>query len=87
MSRRALIERAAGIIGRRTRVVSLPLALGLTLAGLVERTTDHPPMTRAVLGVLDHDDRIDPRPAAETLGISLTPLDETLRRCVGGSVS
>jgi hypothetical protein len=33
-----------------------------------------------MLGVLDHDDDIDPAPAAARLGIQLTPLDETLRR-------
>ena len=36
-----------------------------------------------MLGVLDHDDDIDPRPACARLGLALTPLDETLRRCVG----
>jgi hypothetical protein len=33
-----------------------------------------------MLGVLEHDDAIDPFAAAETLGVSLTDLDETLRR-------
>jgi hypothetical protein len=32
-----------------------------------------------MLGVLEHDDRIDPAPAAEQLGLELTPLDDTLR--------
>ena len=37
-----------------------------------------------MLGVLEHDDRVDPRPACEALGIQLTPLDDTLRRVVSG---
>jgi hypothetical protein len=36
-----------------------------------------------MLGVLEHDDRIDPAPACARLGIRLAPLDATLRRCVG----
>jgi hypothetical protein len=36
-----------------------------------------------MLGVLQHNDRIDPRPACDELGLSLTPLDDTLARCVG----
>jgi DNA-binding GntR family transcriptional regulator len=35
-----------------------------------------------MLGVLDHDDRIDPTEATRRLGLSLTPLDEALRRCL-----
>jgi hypothetical protein len=31
-----------------------------------------------MLGVLEHDDEIDPRPAAQQLGLTLTPLAETL---------
>jgi hypothetical protein len=36
-----------------------------------------------MLGVLDHDDAVDPSDATRRLGIELTPLDETLRRCAG----
>jgi hypothetical protein len=36
-----------------------------------------------MLGVLEHDDRVDPEPARRALGIELTPLHETLHRCVG----
>ena len=82
LTRRALTQRAAALLGRRTRMISLPLVCGLGAAWLLERLSDDPPVTRAMLGVLDHDDRIDPRPAAAALGIRLTPLDETLRRVV-----
>jgi NADH dehydrogenase len=82
LTRRALTQRAAALLGRRTRMISLPLVCGRGAAWLLERLSDDPPVTRAMLGVLDHDDRIDPRPAAAALGIRLTPLDETLRRVV-----
>lgn len=81
LSRAALVHRAARALGRRTRVVSLPLAFGLAAAAALERASSNPPVTRAMLGVLDHDDRINPQPALTALGITLTPLDKTLR-CV-----
>jgi uncharacterized protein YbjT (DUF2867 family) len=87
LSRAALIRRAAGVLGRRTRVLSLPLMLGLVTAGMLERLSREPPVTRAMLGVLDHDDHIDPGPAARALGIELTCLDETLRRCLAGTAA
>ncbi|MEQ8860587.1 MAG: NAD(P)H-binding protein [Pseudomonadales bacterium] len=85
LSRTALTHRAAARFGRRTRVISLPLALGMGLAFLFEKLSAEPPVTRAMLGVLDHDDRIDPGAATAALGITLTPLDETLGRCLTGS--
>jgi hypothetical protein len=36
-----------------------------------------------MLGVLNHDDDVDPAEACRRLGLELTPLDEALRRCVG----
>ena len=77
LTRRDLIG-AASAVG--TRTVSLPLVLGYALAWLAERTSGDPPLTPAMLGVLDHDDAIDPEPAAEALGIRLTSLAETLAR-------
>ena len=53
------------------------------MPSLAEKLLANPPLTRAMLGVLDHDDDIDPKPACDALGIQLTPLDETLLRCVG----
>ena len=86
LSRGELTRRAAAVLGiRAPRVVSLPMALGMILAGLLERLFPNPPVTRAMLGVLDHDDRIDPAPALARLGLVLTPLDETLRRVLAGA--
>jgi NADH dehydrogenase len=81
LTREALILRAGACTGNRPRVISLPISMGLMVAALMERMIT-PPVTRAMLGVLDHDDRIDPMPAAELIGITLTSLDETLRRVI-----
>ena len=78
---RALVVRAAAALGRPPpRVVPMPSAALRLLAGALERLMDDPPLTRAMLGVLLHDDRIDPAAACAVLGLELTPLDRTLRR-------
>jgi len=82
LTRRALIERATTILGTSTTVVSLPRWVGLAAAWLLERLSANPPFTRAMLGVLDHDDRIDPGAALEVLGLSLTSLNDMLRKCL-----
>ncbi len=82
LTRGDLTRAAAQALGGRTRVVSLPLWLGFLAAGLLERLSANPPVTRAMLGVLDHDDNIDPATALERLGISLTPFDTMLERCL-----
>jgi len=83
LTRRELVLRAAATLGRRPRVHSLPLALGLAAAGLMECLVANPPVTRDMLQVLDHDDAIDPSPAAAALDLTLTPLDTLLERCIG----
>ncbi|MDE0038507.1 MAG: NAD(P)H-binding protein [Gammaproteobacteria bacterium] len=77
LTRRALISTASAV---GTRTVSLPLALGYALAWFLERMSRNPPVTPAMLGVLDHDDDIDPQPGAEALGIRLTGLADMLAR-------
>jgi NADH dehydrogenase len=80
---RELVERAAALFGRKPRVIPVPLGLARFAARTFERLSANPPITSAMLGVLQHNDRIDPRPACDELGLSLTPLDDTLARCVG----
>ncbi len=78
LAHRELVLRVARVLGRRPpRVVSIPTALAFAAAALLERLAE-PPLTRAMLGVLEHDDAIDPAPAALRLGLTLTPLAETL---------
>jgi uncharacterized protein YbjT (DUF2867 family) len=78
LSHRALVERVAALLGREPRIVPLPLGAVRALAFCFERLLAEPPLTRAMLGVLEHDDRIDPLPAARRLGVDLTPLASTL---------
>jgi NADH dehydrogenase len=83
ISRLELLLRSARLWGNRPTVLPLPYAVEHAFAWLAEKLFANPPLTRAMLGVLDHDDDIDPKPACDRLGIALTPLEETLRRCVG----
>jgi NADH dehydrogenase len=82
LSRAALVRRAARVLGTDPAIVSLPLALGIGAAWLLEKLSDSPPVSRAMLGVLDHDDAVDPMIACRRLGIALTPLDTMLERCL-----
>ncbi len=81
LTRRELTHRAAACLGRTTTVLSLPIGVGMAIAGLLERLPN-PPVTRAMLGVLDHDDQVDAHTAASALGLELTPLQDMLVRCV-----
>ncbi len=78
LSHRALVQRIGALLGRRPRSLPLPLGLVRALAFGFERISAEPPLTRAMLGVLEHDDCIDPLPAARQLGLELTPLAHTL---------
>jgi NADH dehydrogenase len=82
LTRRALLQRAAAVFNNRLAITSVPLLLGLAVAGCMELLGANAPVTRDFLRVLDHDDCIDPLPAAAALGITLTPLDEMLQRCL-----
>ncbi|NOX51467.1 MAG: NAD(P)H-binding protein [Gammaproteobacteria bacterium] len=80
LTRRALTQRAAKILGHETKVRSLPISIGKFIARLLSLLPS-PPMTVAMLDVLDHDDNIDVEPALRVLAMSdLTSLDEMLSR-------
>jgi NADH dehydrogenase len=83
LPRHALVRRAAALVGATgPTMLPMPLAAVRAFAALAERFAANPPLTRAMLGVLERDDCIDPAPACRALGITLTPLDDTLRRCL-----
>jgi uncharacterized protein YbjT (DUF2867 family) len=82
LSHRELVLRAARALGREVEIRSIPHAVALGFAWLAEKLLRDPPLTPAMLGVLEHDDAIDPGDASRRLGITLTPLDETLRRAL-----
>jgi NADH dehydrogenase len=79
LSRIELTRRAAHVLGTRVRTLSVPLWLGLVLARLLEFLPD-PPVTRAMLGVLDHDDAVDSSALARELNLTLTPVETMLTR-------
>lgn len=80
LTRADLIRRASAIVGVRPPiVVSLPIVLGRLIARGLELFAN-PPLTRAMLGVLDHDDNLDSGPVCQALGLTLTSLDEMLTR-------
>jgi len=87
LSRRELVLRAAALHGRAPRTLPVPFALVKGVAGLLELASKSPPVTRAMLGVLEHDDHVDPAESCRRLGIELTPLDQMLRICVGPGVA
>jgi uncharacterized protein YbjT (DUF2867 family) len=84
LAHRALVERAAKLLGTNVAIASVPAPLAHAFAWLAERASAEPPITRAMLGVLEHDDAIDPEPARAKLGIALTPLDTALREALAG---
>ena len=79
LTHRALVERAAAILGREVSFRSTPLFAAQAFAWLAETFAASPPLTLDMLGVLEQDDRINSRPACKMLGIELTPLDTALR--------
>jgi len=79
LSRRDLINRAARILGTSPILISLPISLGMCLGFLCE-FLPRPPVTRSMLGVLDHDDDLDVTKTCRQLGIELTSLDEILNK-------
>ncbi len=81
---RELVQRAAAVLGTQVSIGSVPAALAHAFAWIAERTSAEPPITRAMLGVLERDDAIDPEPARARLGIALTPLDAALREALAG---
>lgn len=80
LTRKQLYQRAADLFSNKPVFVSLPISLGYLVAGLLEKFLANPPITSAMLGVLDHDDRVDPQPTMTLLGMDeLTSLDAMLQ--------
>lgn len=78
---REMARRAASLLNRDLRIVSVPtLAVRLALA-IVRRVAGRS-FSRDALEVLTTDTTLDPAPAARALGIELTGLDDMLRQSV-----
>jgi uncharacterized protein YbjT (DUF2867 family) len=80
LTHRELVERAAEWLGTRVKVRSVPLFAARSVTWFAERLLADPPITGAMLGVLEQDDCVDDDDACRLLEIELTPLDETLQR-------
>lgn len=80
---RMLVLRAARLYGNEPKISSLPIGLARFGVGLLDRLLSNPPVSRAMFDILQHDDRVDPDTFCESLGIELTPLDQTLADHVG----
>ncbi len=84
---RELVERAAGLLGRRVRVTSVPkglLSFILAIRGRVFfQRLFGPGFSPDVVEVITANTRLDPRPAASELGIQLTGIDEMIKKSLG----
>ncbi len=83
LTHRDLIQRAGQLYDCRPRTLPIPLSLARFFVSVLEGLGKNPPITRAMFDILQHDDQVDPTPCCRELGISLTPLDETLGSYVG----
>ena len=80
LTRAELSIRAGQVFGRPVKIQSLPIGLGKLMAGVLSGLLSNPPITPAMLEILDHDDHIDNSSALNALDMSeLTPLDEMLK--------
>lgn len=83
LAHRELVARSGALYGTEMRFFSIPVAAMQGLATIFELTQKNPAITRAMLGVLQHDDRIDNSDAIAALGVTLSPLQTTLERYIG----
>ena len=78
-----LYDRIKRVLGKRRAKVHVPFGLMRVNAAVLESLPGPTPVTRDQVKMLESSDQTcDVRPAVETLGVELTPLDEQLRRAV-----
>lgn len=83
LSHRDLVVRAAKVLGNDAPAIgSIPLGVARLFASIAGSVLSNPPITPSMLGVLEHDDRVDSSAACGQLGLSLTPLDDTIAHCL-----
>jgi NADH dehydrogenase len=94
ISRAGLTRRAAAALtalGERSgeRAISIrsfPIGLGKIVVGIMQTLMPNPPLTMAMLEILDHDDQVDNTPVLQALELgSLTGLDEALALTLSGN--
>ncbi len=85
ISMKNLVIRAAATLETHPRIVSIPYAPVRWLVQRLEGLLAEPPMTSAMLAILDQDNVVNAsklEEACRILGIDLTPLDEMLKKCI-----
>ncbi len=80
LTQRALMQRVAGMLGHELRIVALPIWSAKLAAGLI-RALRGAGVSPAVIDVITAAEQIDHNADAD-LGLTLTPLDDTLRKFV-----
>ncbi|MFP6640302.1 MAG: NAD(P)H-binding protein [Myxococcota bacterium] len=83
LTHRDLVRRAGQLHGQNPLIVAIPTSLARLFVGIAERLGTNPAITRSMFEILQCDDCVDQKPCCRKLGISLTPLDNTLGRYVG----
>lgn len=83
LSHRNLVLRAARLWQNEPKIGSIPEGLARFAVGVMDRVMRNPPVTRAMFEILQHDDRVDPKPFCRALDLELTPLEQTLSDHVG----
>jgi len=83
LKHRELLARVAELHGKAPFIIPIPGPLARIFAAAMERISSNPPITRPMLEILDRDDRLDASPCCQQLGITLTPLSDTLRAYAG----
>ena len=82
LTEREITERAARLLGRQVRIGSIPIPwLSLVLA--IRQLIGKPGFSRDALEVITADTRLDPKPAADALGIQFTGIDEMIKNSLG----
>ena len=94
ISRAELTRRAAAALtalgersgARAISIRSFPIGLGKIVIGIMQTLMPNPPLTMAMLEILDHDDQVDNAPVLQALELgSLTGLDEALALTLSGN--
>ena len=71
---------------RAISIRSFPIGLGKIVVGIMQTLLPNPPLTMAMLEILDHDDQVDNAPVLQALGLgNLTGLDEALVLTLSGN--
>jgi uncharacterized protein YbjT (DUF2867 family) len=83
LTERELVERAARVLGHQIRVSSIPKGLLACALAVRQRFAGGPGFSVDALEVITADTRLDPRPAASELGLSLTGIEEMIENSLG----